>query len=184
MVKCCRVLILFVSAMIGLALIGTTLSYAQTAVSQEQTEEQKRLFSPSGLPIPRFVSLRSNKVFVRSGPARRYPVKWVFRKKGLPVEIIQEFDTWRKIRDHEGEEGWIHQSLLSGQRTILTKAVQPVVLQNKPGDEGRAIARVEPNVVAEVEQCQEGWCQIEAQTYRGWSPRKFLWGIYAGEELE
>ena len=172
------------SAIIGLTLMCSSGAYAQTAVSEEQTEEQKRLFSPSGLPIPRFVSLRSNKVFVRSGPARRYPVKWVFRKKGLPVEIIQEFDTWRKIKDHEEEEGWIHQSLLSGQRTILTKAAQSIVLQNKPGDEGRAIARIEPNVVAALEQCQEDWCQIEAQTYRGWSPRKFLWGIYAGEELE
>ena len=75
---------------------------------------QDELYDNSGLPIPRFVTLRSDKVFVRTGPGVRYPIKWVFQKENLPVEVIQEFDTWRQIRDRDGEEGWIHQSLLSG----------------------------------------------------------------------
>ncbi len=73
--------------------------------------------NPSGYPLPRFASLRSEPINVRKGPGIRYEVAWVFVKEGLPVEIIQEFDTWRKIRDLDGQEGWIHQNLLSGRRT-------------------------------------------------------------------
>ncbi len=77
--------------------------------------------SSSGLPIPRFVTLASEKVFVRTGPALRYPIKWVYQRSNLPVEIVQEFDTWRKIRDMDGDDGWVHQSLLSGDRYGIVK---------------------------------------------------------------
>ena len=80
--------------------------------------------SSSGLPIPRFVSLSADKVFVRTGPALRYPIKWVYQRENMPVEIIQEFDTWRKIRDMDGDDGWVHQSLLSA-RTPAIKAGLP-----------------------------------------------------------
>ena len=73
----------------------------------------------TGLPLPRFVSLAAERVNVRFGPGKQYPVNWMFARQGLPVEIIEEFDTWRKIRDHDGEEGWVHSSLLSSRRTIM-----------------------------------------------------------------
>ena len=139
-------------------------------------------FQSSGLPIPRFVSLGSDKVFVRSGPALRYPVRWVFQKKGLPVEVIQEFDTWRKIRDAEGEEGWIHQSLLSGRRSVLVRAEGLVSLHKRAGEGSTLLAKLEPDVVAELQGCRPGWCDISAEGYRGWVQRQFLWGVYAREE--
>src|SRR5919204_606278 len=76
----------------------------------------------SGLPLPRFASLRSDEVNVRTGPGTRYPVDWVFKRKGMPVEIVAEFENWRKIRDWQGASGWVHQSLLTGKRSFIIPA--------------------------------------------------------------
>lgn len=141
-------------------------------------------YQTSGLPIPRFVSLRSDKVFVRSGPALRYPIKWIYQKDKLPVEVIQEFDTWRKIRDAEGDEGWVHQSLLTGKRTVLIKSDDLVPLQKEPRTADRLVARLEPDVIAEISACEKNLCAVSAGGFTGWADRKFLWGIYAEEELD
>ncbi len=143
-------------------------------------------YQTSGLPIPRFVSLRADKdkVFVRSGPALRYPVKWIYQKEKLPVEVIQEFDTWRKIRDFEGDEGWIHQSLLSGQRTVLIKADDLVPLQKDEDAPERLVAKLEPDVIADLTRCDRTLCEVSAGGFSGWADRKYLWGIYADEELD
>ena len=142
-------------------------------------------YNNSGLPIPRFVSLAKDKVYVRTGPAVRYPIKWVFQKGGLPIEVIQEFDTWRKIRDIEGEEGWIHQSLLSGKRNVIIKKEKKLVtLLRDPMAESRPVAALEPNVVAALTQCVGSWCEIRVQGYEGWVERKMLWGIYEDEKLD
>jgi len=130
-------------------------------------------YNNSGLPIPRFVSLRSDKVFVRTGPAQRYPIKWVFKREGLPIEIVQEFDTWRKIRDLDGEEGWIHQSLLSG-----------IILLCEPEVDARPVVALEPKVVAQLIQCVEAWCELKISGYEGWAERKMLWGIYEDEKFD
>ena len=143
-------------------------------------------YNNSGLSIPRFVSLRSDKVFVRTGPAQRYPIKWVFKREGLPVEIIQEFDTWRKIRDLDGEEGWIHQSLLSGKRNIVIRPVDndTVILQRDPEEGARAVVALEPKVIAQLIQCVASWCELKIAGYEGWTQRKMLWGIYEDEKFD
>src|ERR1700745_1267941 len=74
-----------------------------------------------GLPVPRFVTLRSDQVNVRTGPGERYPIEWVFTRKGMPVEILAEFDVWRKIRDWQGTEGWVHQRMVTGNRAVIVK---------------------------------------------------------------
>lgn len=146
------------------------------------------VFNQSGLPIPRFVSLRSDKVFVRTGPALRYPIKWIFVKEGLPVEIIQEFDTWRKIRDIEGEEGWIHQSLLSGKRKALIQvakgAEKDVYLVRKPMTDTRQVVKLEPKVIVALKECSGAWCSAEVSGFKGWIEKKSLWGVYEAEELD
>ena len=142
------------------------------------------IFHTSGLPLPRFVSLNKDKVFVRTGPALRYPIKWAFRKKGLPVEITQEFDTWRKIRDSEGEEGWIHQSLLSGRRTALVTEETGAYLLRRLSAGARPTALLEPGVIVSLNKCQENWCHGQVDGFKGWIERKSIWGIYAVEELE
>lgn len=136
------------------------------------------------LPLPRYVSLRSDMVYVRAGPDYRYPIKWIFRREGMPVEIVQEFDHWRKVRGIDGDDGWVHQSMLSGERTVLIKSEQdPVPMREGVDKNARMIARLEPLVVAGVEKCDDQWCRIEASGYRGWVQRNFLWGIYESEEL-
>jgi SH3-like domain-containing protein len=137
----------------------------------------------TGLPIPRFVSLRSDKVFVRTGPALRYPIKWIYNKSELPVEIVQEFDTWRKIRDVDGDEGWVHQSLLSPKRSALVKAEEAINLNEKGDLTTPVIARLEPQVLALVSACDGQWCEIESGGYHGWAEQKFFWGVYAGERF-
>lgn len=137
----------------------------------------------SGLPVPRFVSLRSEKVFVRTGPALRYPIKWVYSRPDLPVEVVQEFDTWRKIRDIDGDEGWVHQSLLSAKRAALVKAEGEVNLNKGPDMATPVLARLEPKVVAHVAACVPGWCEVEAGGYKGWAERKYLWGVYEAEQF-
>jgi len=145
---------------------------------------QDDIFNRSGQPIPRFVSVKSDKVFVRSGPGVRYPIKWVFKKKGYPIEVIQEFDTWRKIRDHEGEEGWIHQTLLSGKRRALVIADKGVTMSKKPLLDAKPIAFLEENVVTAVNQCVAEFCQVEISGFKGWIERKSLWGVYEAEQIK
>ena len=140
--------------------------------------------SSSGLPIPRFVTLAAEKVFVRTGPALRYPIKWVYQRERLPVEIIQEFDTWRKIRDMDGDDGWVHQSLLSGDRSAIVKGEANLAVRKDAETDGRIIAWLEPNVVTAVEACHGAWCEIAADGYKGFAERKFLWGIYDSEDFD
>lgn len=137
----------------------------------------------TGLPLPRYVSLRAGKVNLRAGPSVRYPVQWVYRRPGLPVEIIAEFDTWRKIRDWQGSQGWVHQSMLSGKRTFI--ALRDELVREKPDLAAPPVARLENQVVGRVMSCAKGanWCRIEVEGYKGWLPRDILWGVYARERL-
>ncbi len=144
----------------------------------------------SGLPIPRFVTLRADEVNVRTGPGMRYPVDWVFVRPMMPVEVIAEFDTWRKIRDIEGIEGWVHQSLLSGRRgaTVIGHDLWPLLAD--PDEAATVVARVEPGVIGRLLRCpaaeaaEHAWCFVEVAGYRGWMARAGLWGLYDGEEVK
>lgn len=158
--------------------------FISLAVSVPAVYAQEDVFNSTGLPIPRFVSLRSDKVFVRTGPALRYPIKWVFQRENLPVEVIQEFDTWRKIRDHEGQEGWIHQSLTQGRRFALVSSEEGAMLRRKADDTSKPVALVEPMVIARVEECDGSHCKVSTGGFEGWAQRKFLYGIYADEKLD
>jgi SH3-like domain-containing protein len=142
---------------------------------------------PSGYPLPRFVSLSASEVNVRMGPSTRHKVKWIFRKEGLPVEVIQEFGNWRRVRDAEGEEGWIHGSLLSGRRTALVAPWsdgEPVPLRAEPSATARPVAYLEPFVLAEVDDCDGSWCMVSVERWRGAVPQRLLWGVYPEEEVD
>ncbi len=164
-----------------LLLVGLMfLCLGQVREAFAQTED---VFNNSGLPIPRFVSLRSDKVFVRTGPALRYPIKWIYTKEALPVEVIQEFDTWRQVRDKDGEEGWIHSSLLSGKRTAIVDYDTDVYLHKKYDSASKKLAQIENDALVHIEECNLFWCQVEAGGFSGWVERKSLWGVYETEEL-
>jgi len=136
------------------------------------------------LPIPRFVSLRGDQVYARTGPGTRYPIKWVYQRKNLPVEIVQEFDTWRKTRDIDGEEGWIHQSLLSGKRFGMLKEGQAMPILKNNTDDARSVALVESGVILALNECDLEWCAVSASGFNGWISAKNLWGVYEGESFE
>ena len=141
------------------------------------------LLAAASLPVPRMVSLRADEVNVRSGPGVRYPVKWVFQRRDMPVEIIAEYDTWRKIRDWEGAEGWVHRAMVTGRRTIIVQD-REVTLRRGATDESPAVARLGQGMVARAEECGPNWCYLTVQGYEGWARRGGLWGIYPDEILE
>lgn len=157
---------------------------AEASEASEPALDQDPDKTSSGLPIPRFVTLAAEKVFVRTGPALRYPIKWVYQRERLPVEIIQEFDTWRKIRDMDGDDGWVHSSLLSGDRSVIVKGEQTLAVRKEAQTDARILAYLEPNVVAVVEACHGAWCEVKADGYEGFAERKFLWGIYDSEDFD
>ncbi len=130
--------------------------------------------------VPRYVSLRADEVNVRTGPGVRYPVKWVFVRKFMPVEVIADYDTWRKIRDWEGAEGWVHRAMLSNKRHVITVGGLSTMRQS-PTEESRAVAKLDDGVVAEIKECELAWCKLSVGGYEGWLKRASLWGLKRGE---
>jgi SH3-like domain-containing protein len=136
-----------------------------------------------GLPVPRFVSLHANKIFLRSGPGMNFPVQWVYQRHHMPVEVIAEYDTWRKIRDWQGTVGWVHQSMLDGGRYALITGAERDLLQD-PQEGAPPTARLMPGVVAELLRCQGAWCRLKAEGYKGWVRRSAFYGVYPDEKVE
>lgn len=136
----------------------------------------------SGLPTPRFVTIKSSKVNVRVGPGAHFPLKWVFVKSSLPVEIIAEYDTWRKIRDFEGADGWVHQNMLVGKRNVIIKKTS--ILVKKPSENGKTIAQINENAIAKLVACDEKWCQVKANDFQGWLLKENCWGVYKDEIIK
>ncbi len=173
MTSLCLALFLVLS---GLFASGTHADAAQALIGIE-----------TGLSLPRFVSLKAGKVNVRVGPSRSHPVLWVYQRKGMPVEVIAEFEHWRRIRDVDGDIGWIFHSLLDGRRKALvlpTADGEPLMLHALPTDNSEIVAAAEPGVVAKLEACRDGWCRISAGGYAGWTAKDTLWGIYPEDSFE
>ena len=133
--------------------------------------------------LPRFVTLRADEVNLRTGPGERYPIDWVLIRKGLPVEIVEEFDVWRKIRDFQGSEGWVHQRMLTGARSVLIEGGIRL-LHGEPDAASPAVARAEAGVVARLLECRGPWCRVEAQGIKGWLTRDEIWGVYPDEAVQ
>jgi SH3-like domain-containing protein len=135
------------------------------------------------LPVPRFVTLRSDKVNVRTGPGEQYPIDWVFTRKDMPVEIVAEFNHWHRIRDVEGTEGWVQERMVTGKRAVIVRGQQRA-LRERPSGEAAIVARAEPGVIARLLECQQGWCRVEASGVNGWLKREEIWGVYPGEVIQ
>ena len=143
--------------------------------------------SASGLPVPRFVSLKSDRVNLREGPSKDHRTTWVFQRAGLPVEVTAEFETWRRIRDSDGAEGWVLHSLLSGRRTALVapwEKAGTLTLNAKPDGRADVVAQLQPGVLASIKACNGKWCRLAGQGFDGWLPQDKLWGAYPTEKLD
>jgi len=141
----------------------------------------------SGLPLPRFATLRSDEVYMRSGPGPRYPIEWVYKRRDLPVEIEREFDIWRLVRDADGVRGWVNTQTLAPRRSgvVLAGPVERA-LRKEARDDSPAVARLKPGVIVRIRSCDAGsdWCAGSVQDYRGYIRRSEFWGVYSGEVVQ
>nr|WP_245504374.1 SH3 domain-containing protein [Lichenihabitans psoromatis] len=163
----------------GLAIV--VLLAGQTPARAEQ------LGTSTGLALPRYVSLKSDRVNLREGPSKDHRTNWVFQRAGLPVEITAEFDTWRKIRDSEGSEGWVLHSLLSGRRTALIAPWKKDIvlpLRQNPAEDARVVANLQPGVLGNVKRCDGHWCRIFGEGFDGYMQQTNLWGVYPDEHID
>ncbi len=142
---------------------------------------------------PRFASLKADRVLLHEGPGAEFPTAWVFRRTGLPVEILQEVEVWREVRDASGTVGWVHGSLLSRRRTALVlpwevKEGQSVdawaTLRDDDRENARPVARVEAGALVNIISCENGWCRISIKDYRGFVEQAKLWGTYPNELIK
>ncbi len=176
---------LVLAVLAGLTLPTFALDAADAASDAgEQATDVRR--GPSGLPLPRFVSLKSGRVNSRVGPGVDYSVDWLYLKPGLPMEIVQEYDNWRRVRDADGAEGWVNQSLLSGRRTAIAAPWQKgkdatIRLLSDPDPKAGVVAIIEPGVIGSIRTCDGQWCEMAFGSYTGWISQSQVWGAYPGE---
>lgn len=170
----------------GTGLMDTTLSRSMTvffvllllaapAFAEEEDASDK-------LPLPRFVSLKSAEVNMRVGPGTRYSISWVYKRENLPVEIIQEFDQWRQIKDSEGTTGWVHKQMLQGKRTAVVVG-KVAVLRRAPDAAANPVLRAEPGVVGKLLSCEEKWCRVQISGRKAWIAKTSIFGVYKKEEF-
>ena len=141
----------------------------------------------TGLAVPRFVSLKSDRVNLREGPSKEHRTSWVFQRAGLPVEITAEFDIWRRIRDSEGSEGWVLHSLLSGRRTAIVapwKKGSEFALRASASADAAVKARLQSGVIGALKACNGSWCRFIGEGFDGWIEQQNLWGAYPDEKVE
>lgn len=182
----------------GLILLPSfhTSHHAKSAETKSSAETPPVIPAPesnlgaSGLPIPRFASLKPARVNTRVGPSRDYGIAWLYTKSGLPVEIIQEYDNWRRIRDADGTEGWVYQSLLAGKRTAIIapwdrdKTGTLIDIYASANQDARVVARLEPGVISSIRECTGQWCQLDVGGIRGWINQTRIWGAYPDEVFD
>lgn len=179
-----------------LTLAGVFAAFALTVgmAGAQESGGQPNVRRGTGLPVPRYVSLRTDRVNLREGPSKDHRTAWVYQRAGLPVEIVAEYDNWRRIRDSEGTEGWVLQSLLSGRRTALVlpwaknKAEVIPLVADKLETAG-TVARMQPNVIVNVKKCDGTWCRVavpipNARDNDGYIRQEKLWGVYPGEKVD
>ena len=141
------------------------------------------------LPIPRFVSLKANAVNLRAGPGTEYPIKWLYKKKNMPVEIIEEFERWRRVRTVDGETtGWVLHSLLSAKRTGFITPWQKNknnlhIGRKYPNLNAKPQAKMQTGIMVEIIECEKNWCRIKTQNIKSWIQQEKIWGTYPNENF-
>jgi SH3-like domain-containing protein len=129
----------------------------------------------TGMPLGRYASLKSAEVNVRTGPGTRYPILWVFQRAQMPVQIVAEYEHWRKIRDFEGTEGWVHKAMVSGTPTAIV-IQDGFTMRTTASEQSPPVARLSPTVVGTLETCENGWCLMQVKSFKGWVKENYLWG--------
>lgn len=165
----------------ALAAFCVTLAGFGGAAAPGVAEAKEARGPVTNLPLPRFVSMKAAEGNVRRGPSLTHKIDWVFKRRGMPLEITAEYGHWRRVRDRDGAGGWVHYALLSGARTVLVEE-DMLTVRARPEVNAPVTAAFEMGVVARLGKCHLDWCSISAGGYRGWAPKEKLWGV-APDEL-
>lgn len=158
-----------------------------SALPAQADSATQQVGSVSGLPLPRFVSLKFDHVNLREGPSRDHRTTWIYERAGLPIEITAEFGTWRKVRDSDGTEGWVLHTVLSGRRTAIIapwKKDQMFTLRARPDESADPVARLQAGVIGSIKTCDGTWCEISGEGFDGYIEQTVLWGVYPNEKID
>ena len=175
-----------IARIVAIALAGV-LAMSHLAAAQEVNQSANApasgpiLGPETHLPLPRYVSLKSNEANVRRGPSLSHRIDWVFQRRTMPLQITAEYGHWRRVVDREGQGGWVHYTMLSGARYVIVEQ-DGLMLHRRPDPVTLEVAQLERGVVARLGECEPEWCRLTAQGYRGWAPKAALWGV-SPEEL-
>ena len=152
----------------GFAALALALLCAPAGAADRQT--------PSGLPVPRYVTLKFDQVNARAGPGDDYPARWVYRVRGLPVQVVAETAEWRKVCDPEGGAAWVHRRTTDGHRSVIRMSPGPLALKARPEAGAPTVAILQPRSMAPLDRCRDGWCRIKGARHAGWAPETAVWG--------
>ena len=156
--------------------LATAALYPQAVTAEEPARAGDRP-TPSRLPVPRWVSLKFDKVNARGGPGDDYPAVWTYHAKGLPVQVVAETREWRKVCDPDGGTAWIHRRTTIGERTVFHRGGQLLPIRSNPRDSARTWALLAVRGIARLDRCNKGWCLIQAGKAKGWARASSLWGL-------
>jgi SH3-like domain-containing protein len=151
------------------------LAWSLAAAAPTRADEKDHP-TPSGLPVPRYVSLKFDSVNARSGPSDDHRLLWVFHARGLPVQVIAETEDWRRICDPDGQVSWVHRRTTDGRRMVMRVRPGPAPILAKPNPMASPVAYLSPRALAALDRCQNDWCKITVGRVTGWTPISALWG--------
>ena len=133
---------------------------------------------------PYWASIASGEAMMRTGPGRNYPGIWLYKRRDLPIRVVQIYPNWRKIEDPDGQQGWMLVTLLSDRRTAIVRPGTPRDIRTRPDGNAPARYRAEAGVVGRLEKCDGSWCRILVGKRKGWIAQSDLWGVGAGEVFD
>ena len=159
---------------------GGEAAMAKAPKARDEAPRDPSKGAVTGLPIPRYVSLKGTEGNARRGPGLTHRIDWVFTREGMPLKITAEYEHWRRVEDADGAGGWIHYMLLSGVRSVLvTKDMAEA--HSAPDMGSDVLFQNELNVVGRLVQCLPDWCRIMVEGEKGWLPKEDLWGVKPDE---
>jgi len=162
-------------AAVGLSLLAPGLSGCARKPQAASGEADRK--TPSGLPVPRYVSLKFSVVNARGGPGDDYKLLWVYHVRDLPLQVVAETEDWRRVCDPDGQIAWVHRRTVTERRTVLLEQSEDLLLRNRPDAAAAASATLVSHALADLDVCKAGWCRLRVGHAGGWAPASVLWGV-------
>jgi SH3-like domain-containing protein len=160
---------------LGVSLLAPGLSgCARKAQTANEATDRK---TPSGLPVPRYVSLKFGVVNARGGPGDDYKLLWVYHVRDLPLQVVAETEDWRRVCDPDGQVAWVHRRTVTERRTVLLEQAGDLLLRKRPDAAAAASATLVSHALADLDECKGGWCRLRVGHAGGWAPASVLWGV-------